>query len=56
MDIESVFKLKPLLRKPRRCLAVLEITMTGPTLEFEEDTFYYPWGCGIFHDLKSMNR
>jgi len=38
MDIESVFKLNALLENQEDA-AVLEITMTGPTLEFEEDTF-----------------
>jgi len=38
MDIETVYKLNALLENEEDA-AVLEITMTGPTLEFEEDTF-----------------
>ncbi len=38
MDIETVYKLNALLENDEDA-AVLEITMTGPTLEFEEDTF-----------------
>lgn len=38
MDIETVQKINTLLENPDDA-AVLEITMTGPTLEFEEDTF-----------------
>lgn len=38
MDMETVSKLNALLEN-KEDAAVLEITMTGPTLEFEEDTF-----------------
>lgn len=38
MDMETVFKLNTLLENEENA-AVLEITMTGPTLEFEEDAF-----------------
>tara|TARA_R110000868_G_scaffold152736_2_gene377953 strand:- start:9473 stop:10312 length:840 start_codon:yes stop_codon:yes gene_type:complete len=38
MDMETVYKINMLLENDQNA-AVLEITMTGPTLEFEEDTF-----------------
>jgi len=38
MDMTTVYKLNMLLENDQDA-AVLEITMTGPTLEFEEDTF-----------------
>jgi antagonist of KipI len=38
MDTETVYKLNMLLENENDA-AVLEITMTGPTLEFEEDTY-----------------
>ncbi|AIZ43796.1 5-oxoprolinase subunit C family protein [Cellulophaga baltica] len=38
MDTETVYKLNMLLENEREA-AVLEITMTGPTLEFEEATY-----------------
>tara|TARA_R110000868_G_scaffold145181_2_gene365155 strand:- start:61629 stop:62468 length:840 start_codon:yes stop_codon:yes gene_type:complete len=38
MDMETVYKLNMLLENDQNA-AVLEMTMTGPTLEFEEDTF-----------------
>ncbi|WFO16827.1 hypothetical protein M601_003285 [Cellulophaga baltica 4] len=38
MDTETVYKLNMLLENERDA-AVLEITMTGPTLEFEEATY-----------------
>jgi len=38
MDMETVYKINMLLENDQNA-AVLEITMTGPTLEFEVDTF-----------------
>jgi biotin-dependent carboxylase-like uncharacterized protein len=38
MDKETVYKINTLLENDEKA-SVLEITMTGPTLEFEEDTY-----------------
>ncbi len=38
MDMETVYKINTLLENETKA-SVLEITMTGPTLEFEQDTY-----------------
>ena len=52
MDMTTAYKLNMLLENDQND-AVLEITMTGPTLEFEEDTFIALGGADIMVTLNN---
>lgn len=53
MDDMSVFKINSLLEN-KASAAVLEITMTGPTLIFEEDTYMAIGGAEMSATLNNL--